>query len=185
MCNKGYNLINKNKYTHREKILDESNTHVHSQGKCSLHTKSQKSWFFFQINSTSKTHSTIKKCSKELPYPSTPISEGNSSKWKKSIIQLPQSNFTEANTSKPKSNFPNKPSNKPISSSTTKILAKIPKTTKLKNHGITQQTRTQTNQPHYKTSKTRQIKPPNPKKKKKKRLKTKKEQNPLYQSIKH
>ena len=83
---------------------------------------------------------------------------------KKSIIQLPQSNFTEANTSKPKSNFPNKPSNKPISSSTTKILAKIPKTTKLKNHGITQQARTQTNQPHYKTSNTHQIKPPNPKK---------------------
>lgn len=91
----------------------------------------------------------------------TSISVNPISEMKKSIIQLPQSNFTEANTSKPKSNFPNKASNKTISSSTTKILAKIPKTTKLKNHGITQQTRTQTNQPHYKTSNTRQIKPSN------------------------
>ena len=101
---------------------------------------------------------------------------------KKSIIQLPQSNFTEANTSKPKSNFPNKPSNKPISSSTTKILAKIPKTTKLKNHGITQQLElkpiSHTTKPQIHTKLNHQLP-------KKKGLKTKKEQNPLYRSIKH
>ena len=86
---------------------------------------------------------------------------------------------------KPKSNFPNKPSNKPISSSTTKILAKIHKTTKLKNHGITQQTRTQTNQPHYKTSKTRQIKPPNPKKKEAKNKERAKSYVPVNKTLKH